>query len=1007
LTLSFVRSFRSIFFHAEPFEGYPVLRRIIGLALCVCAAAAVADAQSFGRNKVHYDALDFRVLETAHFNIHYYPAEHDAAVQAARLAERWYARLSVVLHDEFARRQPIVLYASHAQFAQTNVVAGFLGDGVGGVTDQERGRVVLPFAAGLGETDHVLGHEIVHAFQRDILRKHNRAMNALPLWFIEGMAEYLSIGGIDTNTSMWLRDAVAQDELPRIQDLDDPNFFPYRYGQALWAYLAETFGDEVVWKAITSRAKGGAAGRLSAVTGKSVYALTEGWHAFIREHSHTDEADDENAKTDAKKDDIADTVKKAKAKPIVSLASGGRLNVGPALSPDGKSLVFLSERDQYSIDVYVADSATGAISRKLVATAGDPHFESLQFIESAGGWDPTGKRFALAALAGGLPVLSIFNVHTGALEREFPIHGTDQVFGPTWSPDGTRIAFSAMAGGLSDLYVLDLEKGTVQALTRDAFADVQPAWSPDGKSIAFATDRFSSSLDSLSFGHFALARIDVQTAVVTPLPSVPGGKNIDQHWSRDGHSLFFIADAGDVSNVYRLNVASAEIYQITSVPTGVSGVTALSPALSVAGRTDRMAYSVYRHGGYEINVMDLDMDTRKLASVDITSHITPTVLSPAPAATFSDRPYRGRLSLDRFVQPYLSAGGGSTGGFIRGGVGLSFADMLGNRRLDLAVQAGKNVDDFIGQAAYINMRSRWNWGIMGGQVPWLSGGINSPALPSEDGTLTRQNDIYRQLHREISGVAVYPFSGAKRLELTAGVESIAYDRESTSAVFSATTGQLMSSTTDTFQAAPTATLVDTSAALVYDTSVFGAASPVLGQRYRFSIAPSFGSVSYTTITADYRKYVMPLRPFTVAMRVMHVGRYGSGASDPRLLPLAWTLRDIVRGFGDTGPDAGTTTYLNGDRLLVGNLELRFPIPGVFSRRLRWNALPLEGLIFSDAGRFWIPDVTLTHRNTESLRSVGAGVRLVAAGVVFELDAVKPMGQVSNGWTFSFNFRPGF
>ena len=189
--------------------------------------------------------------------------------------------------------------------------------------------------------------------------------------------------------------------------------------------------------------------------------------------------------------------------------------------------------------------------------------------------------------------------------------------------------------------------------------------------------------------------------------------------------------------------------------------------------------------------------------------------------------------------------------------------------------------------------------------------------------------------------------------------------------------------------------------------MFGAASPVLGQRYRFSIAPSFGSVSYTTITADYRKYVMPLRPFTVAMRVMHVGRYGSGASDPRLLPLAWTLRDIVRGFGDTGPDAGTTTYLNGDRLLVGNLELRFPIPGVFSRRLRWNALPLEGLIFSDAGRFWIPDVTLTHRNTESLRSVGAGVRLVAAGVVFELDAVKPMGQISNGWTFSFNFRPGF
>ena len=166
-------------------------------------------------------------------------------------------------------------------------------------------------------------------------------------------------------------------------------------------------------------------------------------------------------------------------------------------------------------------------------------------------------------------------------------------------------------------------------------------------------------------------------------------------------------------------------------------------------------------------------------------------------------------------------------------------------------------------------------------------------------------------------------------------------------------------------------------------------------------------MSFTTVTADYRKYVMPLRPFTIAMRVMHVGRYGSGASDPRLLPLAWTLRDVVRGYGDVGPNAGTTTYLNADRLLVGNLEARFPIPGVFSRRARWGALPMEALIFSDAGRFWVPDLSTSRTDAAFLHSVGAGVRLVAAGVVFELDAVKPLDQVSHGWTFAFNFRPGF
>jgi Tol biopolymer transport system component len=984
------------------------VRIVITVVTLAVLSAIPAGAQSFGRNKVHYDALEFRVLETPHFNVHYYPAEHDAAVQAAKLAERWYDKFSVVLHDEFTERQPIVLYASHAQFTQTNVVPGILGDGIGGVTDQERGRVVLPFAVGLGETDHVLGHEIVHAFQRDILKKHHRAMSILPLWFIEGMAEYLSIGDIDVNTSMWLRDSVAEGKLPRIQDLDDPDFFPYRYGQALWAYLAHTFGSDVASNALLSNAKGGAAGRLSAVTGKTVYALTEGWHAFIRERLQIPETTDAGDKADAKKDDAKGSGAKSVPKPIVSLASGGRLNVGPALSPDGKSLVFMSERDQYSIDVFVADTATGSISRKLVATAGDPHFESLQFIESAGGWDPSGKRFALAALAGGLPVLSIFNVGTGELEHEFPIHGTDQVFGPTWSPDGKRIAFSGMAGGLSDLYVIDLDKGHVQALTHDAFADVQPAWSPDGHTIAFATDRFSSSIDALSFGKFDLALIDVGTAAITPLPSLPFAKNIDPHWSRDGRSLFFVADGNGISNVYRLDVADGGVFQVTSVSTGVSGVTGLSPALSVASDSDRMAYSVYRHGGYEINVMDLDSSETTRVAADNAPHMPPPALAPAPEASFVDRPYRGKLTLDRLVQPYLSAGGGTTGGFIRGGVGLSFADMLGNHSLDVAVQAGKAVDDFILQAGYVNLKSRWNWGIIGGQVPWLIGGVATPLSPSADGTaLSRQGDIYRQLHREVSGVAIYPFSGAKRLELTAGVQSIQYDRESTTELFSPATGQLLSSTTGTFQAAPTATLFESGAALVYDTAVFGTASPALGQRYRFSIAPSFGSLSFTTVTADYRKYIMPLRPFTIAMRVMQVGRYGADASDPRLLPLAWTMRDIVRGYGDVGPVVGSTTYLSANRLLVGNLELRFPIPGVFSRHLHWNVLPIEGLIFSDAGRFWIPDLSTSGTSASYLHSVGAGVRLVAAGVVFELDAVKPLDQFGQGWSFTFNFRPGF
>jgi hypothetical protein len=131
-------------------------------ALLMCAQRG--EAQYFGRNKVHYDRLDFRVLRTEHFDIYFYAEEAEATRQAARMAERWYARYSRLLDHRFSHRQPLVLYASHPHFAQTNLTSELPAEGTGGLTERNKSRIVMPFAAGLGETDHVLGHEIAHAF---------------------------------------------------------------------------------------------------------------------------------------------------------------------------------------------------------------------------------------------------------------------------------------------------------------------------------------------------------------------------------------------------------------------------------------------------------------------------------------------------------------------------------------------------------------------------------------------------------------------------------------------------------------------------------------------------------------------------------------------------------------------------------------------------------------------------------------------------------------------------
>jgi hypothetical protein len=193
------------------------------------------------------------VLRTPHFDIYFYPSEQDAASVAARMAERWYVRLSTVFHHPLSGRQPLILYATQSQFQQTNVVGG-VGEGTGGVTEGLRRRIVLPTGGTLDDLNHVIGHELVHAFQYDITGSGNPntrgrlpAATDLPLWFIEGMAEYLSLGPAAPLTAMWMRGGVqdsVKDSLPSYRQLEDPRFFPYRYGQALLAYVGGEWGDE-------------------------------------------------------------------------------------------------------------------------------------------------------------------------------------------------------------------------------------------------------------------------------------------------------------------------------------------------------------------------------------------------------------------------------------------------------------------------------------------------------------------------------------------------------------------------------------------------------------------------------------------------------------------------------------------------------------------------------------------------------------------------------------------
>ncbi len=1008
------------------------------VAACVWAATPAA-AQYFGRNPVQWERFKFEVLKTEHFDVYYYTEGKDAAQQAGRMAERWYARLSRILDFEFKERQPLILYASHPQFQQTNTVGGPPGEGTGGVTEAFKRRIVLPVGASLAETDHVVGHELVHAFQyamtgqgRVSSTNYPSALR-MPLWFIEGMAEYLSLGPVDPHTAMWMRDAAQRDKLPSIRNLGGARYFPYRYGQALWAYLAGRFGDQIVGQALRSIGPRATDAEivLKAVLGVDHETLSKDWHAAIKTAYQ--------AETGSAKEP------EAYGKALVSeKGQGGRLNVGPALSPDGERVAFLSERDLFSIEVFVANAKSGRVEHRLSKSVTDPHLESLQFISSAGAFDPTGQRLALGAIAKGRPLLLIMDTRKGSPEKEVPFPELGEILTPTWSPDGRSVAFSAMVSGFTDLFTYDLAAGKLTRLTHDAYADLQPAWSPDGKSLAFISDRFSTKLDTLDLGNYRLALFDLATSEVRPLPGFEKAKHLNPQWSPTGESLYFLSDRGGASNIYRLELAGGSVFLLTDLKTGASGITALSPALSSAAASNRLAYSVYQADHYEIYSID---QAEKLAGTPVTGQqaeaespilggqvkgsVVSALADPArglaSSSGFLQQSYKAKLGLDYVGQSPVSVGvGGRFGTSIGGGIAFSFSDMLGNHNLDTVVQA-ESVSGFTDIGAvlgYVNRSRRLQWGMQLGQAPYVTGGY-SVGQGTLDGrrVYVEQTQIERQTDRRLAGVAYYPFNPTLRIEGYAGVRHLSFDSRLETTVFDLSTGQLVAREREDLPSLDALTLGEGSLALVRDTSAFGATSPVVGQRFRFEVSPVVGSVNYTGVLADFRQYLMPVRLLTLAGRLLHFGRYGAGGEDPRMSPLFLGYASEVRGYdfdsfsaAECGPstDASCPVFdqLIGSRVLVANAEVRMPLLAPFRARRRnpYGPVPIEIGAFFDAGVAWDSKSkpSFAGGDRELVKSVGAVARINLFGVlVFEIDYAKPLDRPGKDAFFQFNLLAGF
>jgi len=595
-----------------------------GVALSVIAPAARAQYY-FGQNQVQYDRFKWKIIETEHFLIYYYPEERTATVDAARMAERSYARLSRILGHQFREKKPLVLYSSRSDFGQNNVT-GDLGEGVGGVTEGLRHRMLLPFTGDYRSFEHVLTHEMVHAFQYDIYARgragaglQEMARSPMPLWFAEGMAEYLSLGPNYAITNAVMRDAALNGRIPSIETMaerpDRAN--PYEFGEALWAYIGGRWGDDVIGDIMNAAPNVGVEKAIKNELGISLEDLGDEWKESIQQEHLPQIANMERPR-------------KFSQALLSERRTGGEVFLAPTLSDDGKLIAFLStgdwKRGEVFIDLWLGDAKTGKRVKRLVKSTFDPNYEELRLLYSQSAFSPDGSMLAFTSQRKGKDVLNILDVKRRKRIRrlDLPVEGA---VSPSWSPDGKRLVFSGNRGGITDLFMVNADGQGFRQLTDDRFGDLQPQWSPDGKTIAFASDRGeATNIDLLKFAHWRIALLDVETGRMDLIPN-QRGLNLNPMWAPDGKSLAFISDRAGTPNLFLYDLENRNHYQLTNVVGAVAAITEYSPAITWARQADRLAFTYYENGRYTVWAVDRPRTLRKAPYQDAPPAASQAVLA--------------------------------------------------------------------------------------------------------------------------------------------------------------------------------------------------------------------------------------------------------------------------------------------------------------------------------------------------------------------------------------------
>ncbi len=908
------------------------LRRPFPLALLaalVVAAPAGLAAQFYylNQNKIQYRRLDWQVLKGPRVDLYYYPAEAELAPVALAYAEESYDVLALKFGHTVTRRIPLIVYASHADFEQTNILPFTPPEGLLGVTDFLKRRVTLPFRGNMAEFRHTLRHEMVHVFQLSLLedryvRSPQAALVPMPLWFTEGLAELWS-GGEDARDEMILRDLVLSGRMPTLMQLSwVQGGIVYPIGGRIHRWLAETYGDwrvaelyRELWRYESFEAA------IAAVYGKTIEQLDEEFQLAMRRAYYPVVGDYASLP--------------AQARPLARGAI--KATVAPADSTGPERVVYAAANDGFI--TYRMQPYEGGKTTDLLTAGRDGGFENFHAFDSRA--DASRKGLLLfSSRYQERDAVMIYDLAKRELVGRYQFDQLVSILSPVWAPDGKAVYFSGLEeSGLSDLYKVELPAGTLTRLTNDHYQDLDPSVSPDGTRLVFASDRTALGLDDA----VNLFVLDLASGAIRQLTY---GRWVDEvpTWA-DSNRITFASGRDGVLNIFSTDTLGNGRRETSAYTGAFDAAPVPGQDVLLVGGFHELSLGIYAYPGDSL----ARRETFTLPEAPPPGTWSWPTGDAAGVATAAPKPYRRKYNLD------FAAGGFTYVPRYGTGQGIAFlvSDLLSDNLVFVSINTfqGRRFSSIFGNtsasALYLNQSRRLNWGVgafrfKGNQ--WA-------------GDLTV---AYRESTAGAFGLLRYPLSRYTRVEGRVVVEHS--DR--------------FDFTLPVDNPRREGWLTTQQVSYVYDNSLWISSGPVDGQVLAVTggITSDFSNARFDnyTVAVDARKYLRLGSQSAFAFRGLY---FYSGADRPERVNLGGTL--ALRGFPNYG-------YIIGSQGWMANGELRFPLLDYFTLGTPVGAAQfpeIQGAFFADVGRTWFPG-----EDRATLGSYGVSFRWpLVPGLVLRLD----------------------